>query len=132
MPLFSRGVLHNNLVASNIILNERVKPILIGFTFACRESCGKAKVEDVLKLFNDQSHFAPELFNGSKVSYSSDVYSFGILLQLILKRPMSFFNEDKLKTRLACIAQHCVEKSRGKRFPHLFLQNRLKAIIENS
>ncbi|XP_066914411.1 probable serine/threonine-protein kinase DDB_G0267514 [Clytia hemisphaerica] len=130
--LFSKGVLHNNLVASNIILTDRTKPILMGFTFACRESCGKAKVEDVLKLFSNQSHFAPELFRGSKVTYSSDIYSFGILLQRILKRPSSFSLEDVLKTRLECIAQHCVEKSRGKRLPHLFLQSRLIAIIENS
>eukprot|EP00111_Clytia_hemisphaerica_P008780 TCONS_00025674-protein len=129
--LFSRGVLHNYLTTSNILLRGNT-PVIMGFTFACREQCGKPNVQHVLQRFDNQSHFAPELFKGSKISYSSDVYSFGLLLQKITKRKLSFKLNYVLKGRLEVMIQHCLQKSPGKRLPHLFLQDRLRIILEAS
>ncbi len=129
--MFSKGVIHNHLTASNIILHGYI-PKISGFTFACREACAKENVQHVLKKFENQSHFAPELFKGSRVSYSSDIYSFGILLQKIMKRSMLFnMPEEELKAPLNCIIDHCLKPSPGKRLPHAFLESRVQGILKN-
>ena len=125
--LFSKGVLHNHLVADNIIFKDK-SPVIIGFTFACRIESAKVEIENVLQKFENQQHFANELFKGSKVSCASDVYAYGYLLQLILKFSM-YELDDTMETRLNCIVGHCLKRNPGERLPHIFLSDRLKAIL---
>ena len=124
--LFSKGVLHNHLVANNIIFKDN-SPVIIGFTFACRIESAKVKIE-VLHKFEYQQHFAPELFKGSRVSCASDVYAYGYLLQLILKFSM-YELEETMEIRLKCIVGHCLKRNPAVRLPHIFLSDRLKAIL---
>ncbi|XP_066913883.1 uncharacterized protein [Clytia hemisphaerica] len=129
--LFDRGVIHNHLVADNIILNGNC-PKIIGFAFACRAESAKLNVVDVITKFECQSHFAPELFKSSKVSYSSDVYSFGTLLKIVLKRKITFDLDDALETRLHTISDFCLKKKPGERPAHKFLLNRINSILDAS
>lgn len=127
--LFEKGVLHNHLVADNIIF-DGYKPIIIGFTFACRVDTAKFNIADVLKKFHDQHHFAPELFKGAKVSFGSDMFSFGVLLKLILKRKINFDIDDCLETRLTVLADHCLKRNPKERPAYIFLADRVKVMLE--
>ena len=99
-----------------------------GFTFACRIESAKVKIEKVLQKFENQQHFSPELFKGSRVSCASDVYAYGYLLQLILKFSM-YELEETMEIRLKCIVGHCLKRNPAVRLPHIFLSDRLKAIL---
>ena len=129
--LFEKGVLHNHLVPENVILNGNC-PIIIGFTFACRAESAKLNINDVIKKFADQHYFAPELYKGSRVSYSSDVFSFGKLLKTILKRRMTFDMDDALETRLVVLAEHCLKRNPRERPAHKFLSSRINRMIDVS
>uniref|UniRef100_A0A7M5XIS9 Protein kinase domain-containing protein n=1 Tax=Clytia hemisphaerica TaxID=252671 RepID=A0A7M5XIS9_9CNID len=102
--LFSKGIIHNNLVPENIILKDW-EPVIVGFSFACRSESVKPKVSKFLmSKFPEQKHFAPEIFTGSPVSFSTDVYAFGVLVERILRATRDFKLDDILKSRIDCFA----------------------------
>lgn len=126
--LFDNGVVHNHVVPDNILLKGR-SPVIIGFTYACRVDSGKCNIGKAIQKFQDQEHLAPELFKGSRVSYASDIFSFGILLTRILKIKRAFLLDDIKKSRLECFSDLCRLKYPGNRVPHKFLSSRVKLML---
>ena len=126
--LFDNGVVHNHLVPDNILWEGR-SPVIIGFTFACRVESGKCNIGKAIQKFPDQEHLAPELFKGCRVSYASDIYSFGILLTRILQIKRVFLLNDIKKSRLECFSDLCRVKHPGDRIPYKFLSSKIKLML---
>ena len=74
--LHSKNMLHRNLSAKNVFIDENDNPKLSGFSTAC-DSTNLQKVSGALE---DPRWTAPELINGQEYSKMVDVYSFGIIL----------------------------------------------------
>ncbi|XP_057297987.1 uncharacterized protein LOC130629397 isoform X2 [Hydractinia symbiolongicarpus] len=126
--LHSKGVLHNHIVADNVILHgQDLFPILIGFSFACRATCVRNSCVDVIKLFPDKAHLAPELFQGCPVSYSTDIFSYGKLLDNYLKN-MSVM-DDKARDKLESFSIQCMDWRAPHRLPHKFLFRRVGLLL---
>ena len=131
--LFSRGIIHNHLVPGNILVNWLTgSPVIIGFTFACHADGAKANVEHVLQKFEDQRHFAPELFvHGAKVSFATDVYSFGILLNKIMSMRRGFRMDEVLESRVDFFSFMC-RRTPALREPHHTLPDRVERMFKKS
>ena len=100
--LQQKGVLHNNLTVENVVLRRAghvEKPVIIGFTFACREVVSKCLSDEAIKKFLTTYHFPPEVISGRcRLSYSSDVFSVGKIMQKVLRRklPLTSYQIDKM------------------------------------
>ena len=101
--LFEMDVLHNYLTACNAFLppaGDCYRPVLIGFSLACRLGVVKVLSKEVVERLRETSHAAPEVISRkAKASPQSDVYSFGVVLRRILQRalPLSDYPKYKLK-----------------------------------
>uniref|UniRef100_A0A7M5XJV6 Protein kinase domain-containing protein n=1 Tax=Clytia hemisphaerica TaxID=252671 RepID=A0A7M5XJV6_9CNID len=125
--LFDKGVIHNHLINDNVIVRDG-SPRIVGFTFSCRVYSTKNNVQEVLKKFQGSNHLAPELFNGSCASYSTDVYAFGVLVQSILKMKFGFTMNTTFKSRVDCYADSCLYTA-DLRPPHKFLASKTKRML---
>ena len=83
-------IIHNDLKSDNIVLsNCNFNPIIIDFGKACEVSKGrfyKLSQKEKEKYKQHHCHIAPDLRDGiCKQSFLSDIYSFGRILQTIIK-----------------------------------------------
>lgn len=75
----SLGIIHRDIKSENILVDENMIVALIDFGFAMRvdDDIGK----DVL---GTPAYVAPELLQGSRPSFASDIWSLGIVLYLMV------------------------------------------------
>lgn len=108
-------IIHNDIKGDNIVLSlspvlPKVKPVIIDFGKACEITKGKAYklTESEKKKYESvHTHIAPDLRDGlCAQSASSDVYSFGRLLNIIAKSHLSEHTElHDLSNK--CMQYHC-------------------------
>ena len=110
--LHTKGYLHNDLKGNNVVLDgANLNPIIIDFGKSRKISKTrllKPKV-DIKKASERYPHIAPELHRGERQSIASDVYSFGALINRVLKDGK--FDVPALKSA----AKSCLSASPGKR-----------------
>ncbi|XP_057299063.1 dual specificity testis-specific protein kinase 1-like [Hydractinia symbiolongicarpus] len=116
--LFDKGVLHNSIIPENVMVKgSDFTPVIIGFSFACRASCAKSNVKDVLKKLTDHHHVAPELYRGSGVSYMTDIYAFGFTIATIMELKPLNFKDALLEARIERFVFKCMDNHCGLRPP---------------
>ena len=79
------GILHNDIQPRNIIITEDLKVYLIDFGNASPI----IEKQNLNKTFGNIDFLSPELLQGNQSRYS-DIYSFGIILYLILAGELPF------------------------------------------
>ena len=78
----SRGVIHGNIKPSNVLLDHDGNAYLTDFGIAT-DSAGAANTEGSM---DSEAFTAPELLSGDDAGPAADVYSLGVLVNLMLAR----------------------------------------------
>ena len=110
--LHTKGFLHNDLKGNNVVLDgANHKPVVIDFGKSRKISKArflkpKVNIKEACKRY---PHIAPELHRGDRQTKASDVYSFGAIIERVLKDGK--FNIPALKR----IAKKCLSATPGKR-----------------
>ncbi len=107
----SRGIIHRDLKASNILLSEgqngNYRPVIVDF--------GVAKLQEEMKVgeltqaggyIGSPLYSSPEQINGDAMSASSDMYSLGCIMFQSLTGRVPFQGDSVLET----LTMHCEKK----------------------
>lgn len=97
----ANGVVHRNLTPSNILVGPDTQPRLTGFDFSRPGGTSTQTIADQIEDDLERDYLAPELVgNAHDASFSSDVFSAGILLHELFvgKRPFKDLNDLYEKT----------------------------------
>ncbi|XP_074283924.1 serine/threonine-protein kinase ZRK1-like [Silene latifolia] len=92
---FDRPIIHRDLKPANVYLDQDDSVRLSGFSLCISIPAGKKDVEDA--VIGTWSYAAPDYMISGRVSESSDVYSFGAILLVLLtgKFPSTIYHSNQ-------------------------------------
>ena len=84
-------ILHRDIKAENVLLNEKDDVLLVDFGFS-RIFEGEEYNSSKMTLCGSPSYVAPEIFMKKEYNVEADIYSCGVLLYLMVTNKLPFFD----------------------------------------
>ncbi|CAL5411095.1 unnamed protein product [Camellia sinensis] len=99
-------IIHRDLKASNILLDEELNPKILDFGMA-RIFCGNEHQANTRRVVGTYGYMSPEYAMQGRFSEKSDVFSFGVLLLEIVsgRRNTSFYDDEHSLSLLGYASQ---------------------------
>ena len=91
----SRGVIHRDVKAENVLFDEAERPMLTDFGIALRRGYG-ARVTTAGMAVGSTAYMAPEQARGIEVDLRADLYSLGVLAWEMLNGALPYQADDGL------------------------------------
>ena len=91
----SRGVIHRDVKAENVLFDEAERPMLTDFGIALRRGYG-ARVTTAGMAVGSTAYMAPEQARGIEVDLRADLYSLGVLAWEVLSGSLPYQADDGL------------------------------------
>ncbi|MCD9031515.1 protein kinase [Luteimonas sp. Y-2-2-4F] len=91
----SRGVVHRDVKAENVLFDESDRPMLADFGIALRRGYGSRVTSAGLAL-GSTAYMAPEQARGDEVDHRADLYALGVLTWEMLTGRLPFEAQDAL------------------------------------
>jgi len=101
-------IVHRNLNAENILVDENFQAVVMGFG---KPNLAWLKIDSEPDSFHPVYYVAPEIFHGEQVSSTSDIYSIGVILYQLLCNRLPWSIDTK--------ASHLQQKQESLRKPVL-------------
>jgi serine/threonine-protein kinase PpkA len=95
----SRGVIHRDVKAENVLFDEAERPMLTDFGIALRRGYG-SRVTTAGVAVGSTAYMAPEQARGTEVDLRADLYSLGVLAWETLVGKLPYLAEDGLSMAL--------------------------------
>ncbi|MFZ2753927.1 MAG: serine/threonine-protein kinase, partial [Lysobacteraceae bacterium] len=95
----SRGVIHRDVKAENVLFDEAERPMLTDFGIALRRGYG-SRVTTAGVAVGSTAYMAPEQARGTEVDLRADLYSLGVLAWEMLVGKLPYQAEDGLSMAL--------------------------------
>lgn len=95
----SRGVIHRDVKAENVLFDEAERPMLTDFGIALRRGYG-TRVTTAGVAVGSTAYMAPEQARGTEVDLRADLYSLGVLAWEMLVGKLPYMAEDGLSMAL--------------------------------
>jgi serine/threonine-protein kinase PpkA len=95
----SRGVIHRDVKAENVLFDESERPMLTDFGIALRRGYG-SRVTTAGVAVGSTAYMAPEQARGTEVDLRADLYSLGVLAWEMLTGGLPYKAEDGLSMAL--------------------------------
>lgn len=95
----SRGVIHRDVKAENVLFDEAERPMLTDFGIALRRGYG-SRVTTAGVAVGSTAYMAPEQARGAEVDLRADLYSLGVLAWEMLVGKLPYLAEDGLSMAL--------------------------------
>ncbi len=95
----SRGVIHRDVKAENVLFDEAERPMLTDFGIALRRGYG-SRVTTAGVAVGSTAYMAPEQARGTEVDLRADLYSLGVLAWEMLVGQLPYRAEDGLSMAL--------------------------------
>ena len=95
----SRGVIHRDVKAENVLFDEAERPMLVDFGIALRRGYG-SRVTTAGVAVGSTAYMAPEQARGEEVDLRADLYSLGVLAWEMLVGQLPYMAEDGLSMAL--------------------------------
>ena len=95
----SRGVIHRDVKAENVLFDEADRPMLTDFGIALRRGYG-SRVTTAGVAVGSTAYMAPEQARGTEVDLRADLYSLGVLAWEMLVGKLPYIAEDGLSMAL--------------------------------
>jgi serine/threonine-protein kinase PpkA len=95
----SRGVIHRDVKAENVLFDEAERPMLTDFGIALRRGYG-SRVTTAGVAVGSTAYMAPEQARGTEVDLRADLYSLGVLAWEMLVGKLPYLAEDGLSMAL--------------------------------
>jgi len=95
----SRGVVHRDVKAENVLFDEAERPMLTDFGIALRRGYG-SRVTTAGVAVGSTAYMAPEQARGTEVDLRADLYSLGVLAWEMLTGGLPYKAEDGLSMAL--------------------------------
>ena len=95
----SRGIIHRDVKAENVLFDEAERPMLTDFGIALRRGYG-SRVTTAGVAVGSTAYMAPEQARGTEVDLRADLYSLGVLAWEMLNGSLPYKAEDGLSMAL--------------------------------
>ncbi|TXH72077.1 MAG: hypothetical protein E6Q88_06985 [Lysobacteraceae bacterium] len=95
----SRGIVHRDVKAENVLFDDAERPMLTDFGIALRRGYG-SRVTTAGTAVGSTAYMAPEQARGSEVDLRADLYSLGVLAWEMLTGALPYKAEDGLSMAL--------------------------------